>query len=651
MLTDLASSRERRRFGAADMTLGIVVMAVLVVMIVPLPTWLLDVLLAANLAGSLTILLVALYASDGLKFAGFPTLLLLTTLVRLGLNVATTRLILLQADAGAVVKAFGDFVVRGDYLVGAVVFSILAIIQFVVIAKGSERVAEVGARFTLDAMPGKQLAIDSELRAGTIDGREATRRRRTLERESQFYGAMDGAMKFIKGDVVASFLITVINMLGGLGVGVLRRELPFTSALKQYGLLTIGDGLVTQIPALVLATAAGILVTRVASDVPNRPLATELGSQLSEAPQALIATAVFTGLLGLATGLPSWPFLLVSAGIAAIVVLQRSRRPAAAQPKSAPPAGIARGTAPISSGPAPRWMLEVGVALAPLITDRPRAGSGARPGLTNALTTARKLLRRDLGIPLPPATVHVGAALPPREACLYVDGLPEASFELPDPVTAAGAADFVLNRIVPVLKERAASFIGISATQGLLDELEQLEPVLVKHVIPRVVTVAVLTEVLRTLVAEAVSVRDLRAILESLAIAGSGSSDPGVLAETIRASRRRHLTHELTGGRGELEVCLLEPDLEDVVRGAIRTRKEKAVLALAPAARRDLIESVRTSLASAPRRPAALLTPADIRRFVWQLLHADLPHLRVISYAELEPATRITTVVMARLSN
>src|SRR5262245_22464521 len=241
-------------------------------MVVPLPTWLLDLLIASNLASSVAILLVSLYASDALKIAAFPTLLLLTTLVRLALNVSSTRLILLQAYAGEVIQAFGRFVVRGNYVVGGVVFLILSIIQFVVIAKGSERVAEVGARFTLDAMPGKQMAIDAELRSGAIDGAEARRRRRQLARESQFYGAMDGAMKFVKGDVIAGFIVTLVNILGGLAIGMGQRHLPLVSALKRYGLLTIGDGLVTQIPSLVISTAAGVLVTRVASEEPDTPL-------------------------------------------------------------------------------------------------------------------------------------------------------------------------------------------------------------------------------------------------------------------------------------------------------------------------------------------------------------------------------------------
>src|SRR6478609_2221746 len=306
-------TRPKARFGVADAVLAALVIAVVGLMVVPLPTWLLDLLIASNLAASVVILLVSMYVSEALKIASFPTLLLITTLIRLSLNVSSTRLILLQADAGEVIRAFGKFVVRGNYVVGAVIFLILTIIQFVVIAKGSERVAEVGARFTLDAMPGKQMAIDAELRTGSIDGNEARRRRRALLRESQFYGAMDGAIKFVKGDVIASLIITIVNILGGLAIGVGQRDLEVTAALKRYGLLTIGDGLVTQIPALVMATAAGVLVTRVASEEAETPLGAELASQIFGQPQALRVGSFFVFGLAAVPGLPALPFLVIGA--------------------------------------------------------------------------------------------------------------------------------------------------------------------------------------------------------------------------------------------------------------------------------------------------------------------------------------------------
>src|SRR3954466_1346254 len=310
-----AGKRRHTDIGGAELGLALLVVAVVAMMIVPLPTWLLDVLIATNLSMGVAILLVVLYAPDALAIATFPTVLLLTTLFRLALNVSSTRLILLQANAGEVIRAFGSFVVRGNYVVGAVVFLILTIIQFIVIAKGSERVAEVGARFVLDAMPGKQMAIDAEVRSGTIDGAEARRRRRSLARESQFYGSMDGAMKFVKGDVIASLIITVVNILGGLVIGVAQKGMPVVDALKRYGLLTIGDGLVTQIPALVLSTAAGVLVTRVASEEPDTPLGEELSKQLFGLPKALRVASGFVFLLAIVPGLPGPPFLVLAAAL------------------------------------------------------------------------------------------------------------------------------------------------------------------------------------------------------------------------------------------------------------------------------------------------------------------------------------------------
>ncbi|MEO8799596.1 MAG: flagellar biosynthesis protein FlhA, partial [Polyangiaceae bacterium] len=291
-------------------------------MIVPLPTWLLDLLIATNLSASVAILLVVVYAPDALSVASFPSVLLLTTLFRLGLNVSSTRLILLQADAGRVIHAFGSFVVAGNYVVGGVVFLILTIIQFVVIARGAERIAEVGARFVLDAMPGKQMAIEAELRAGTIDGAEARKKRSDLGRESQFFGAMDGAMKFVKGDVIASILIVVVNLVGGLAIGMAQHGLGLEESLKRYGLLTIGDGLVTQIPALVLSTAAGLLVTRTASEDGARSLGQDLARQLARTPRALAVAGGFVILLAVVPGLPALPFLVLGLALLGIARLR-----------------------------------------------------------------------------------------------------------------------------------------------------------------------------------------------------------------------------------------------------------------------------------------------------------------------------------------
>ena len=375
-------------------------------MIVPLPTWVLDVLIATNLSAAVSILLVVLYVPDAIGIATFPTLLLLTTLLRLSLNVASTRLILLQGNAGEVIKAFGTMVVRGNYVVGAVVFLVLTTIQFIVIAKGSERVAEVGARFALDAMPGKQMAIDAELRGGTIDGNEARRRRRLLQRESQFYGAMDGAMKFVKGDVIASIVIVVVNLLGGLAIGVAMKGMPVVDALRRYGLLTIGDGLVTQVPALVLSTAAGVLVTRVASEEADTPLGEELARQLLGVPRAIQVAGVFVVLLAAVPGLPTAPFLVL--GVALLLVGRaRARAKSVEEHRAATeptPKDRARSGArePAFVPIVVPWSIDVSEDLEPLLDAEP-------DGLRAMALGLREHVFSELGVPLPAPRVRARA--------------------------------------------------------------------------------------------------------------------------------------------------------------------------------------------------------------------------------------------------
>jgi type III secretion protein V len=368
--------------------------------------------------------------SDALKIAAFPTVLLITTLVRLALNVSATRLILLQADAGEVIRAFGNFVVRGNYVVGGVIFLILSIIQFVVIAKGSERVAEVGARFTLDAMPGKQMAIDAELRAGSIDGNEARSRRHALARESQFYGAMDGAMKFVKGDVIASTLIILVNLGAGLAIGVLQKDMDVVPALKRYGLLSIGDGLVSQIPALVIATAAGVLVTRVASEEADTPLGAELAQQIFGQPRALRVASLFVLVLAAVPGLPALPFLVIGV---LLFVASRARERRIEKPETRVPGPIQRDRDARAMRFVPivvPWALEVSPDLEPLLEDDQRGGELRRPGLRSAAIALQEIVFRDLGVPLPAASVGVRPELPARHVVLSLQELPALVLEI-----------------------------------------------------------------------------------------------------------------------------------------------------------------------------------------------------------------------------
>jgi type III secretion protein V len=647
----LALRRRRPGMGMADAALAALVIMVVGLMVVPLPTALLDVLIASNLAFSVVLLLVSLYASDALKIAAFPSVLLITTLVRLALNVSATRLILLQADAGEVIRAFGSFVVRGNYVAGGVIFLILTIIQFVVIAKGSERVAEVGARFTLDAMPGKQMAIDAELRSGAIDSTEARTRRRALARESQFYGAMDGAMKFVKGDVIASMLIAVINIAGGLAVGVLQRDMEVGDALKRYALLTIGDGLVSQIPSLVIATAAGVLVTRVASDEGEGSLGGELASQIFGQPMALRVSAVFVFLLAAVPGLPALPFVVIG-GLLLLASRARPRAETRNEPSQPEPVDRSRGQAA-----APRfvpvvvpWSLGVSPDLAAFIQDDVRGTEVRRAGFRSAAVAVQELVFRELGVPLPAARVVVANELPARHLLVSLRELPARVIALPDDLPPESMAEAVVLQVLPLMRERAVDFLGIAETQALLDQLEQLAPATVRQVVPKPIAVTQLADVLRRLVEERLSVRDLKGILESLALVGQTEKDPLNLAEFVRSQQRRTITHGLTRGAPEVSVLLLDGMIEETVRGAISRTTSGSFLTLAPAAARDVVTAVRRALEplGEPRPP--VLTQPDIRRFVRKLLEVDLPDVRVVSYAELLPEIAVKPLAKATLA-
>lgn len=621
------------------------VVCVVVLMVVPLPTWLMDLLIAGNLAVSCAILLTTLYVTSALHIATFPTILLITTLFRLGLNIASTRLILLQANAGEVIRAFGGYVVRGNYAVGAVVFLLLTIVQFLVIARGGERVAEVGARFTLDAMPGKQMAIDADLRSGQLDPRQATARRRELERESQFYGAMDGAMKFVKGDAIAAMLITVVNLIGGLAVGMGQRHMELGLALKRYGLLTIGDGLVSQIPSLVLATAAGVLVTRVDSDQPDRSVGEDVVRHVFGSPRALGIAAAFVVVLALVPGLPAPPFVAVGLALFLLSVLHRSRR--RAQPIR-PQGDDALG---LDSPPLLEpWSLAIGAGLGSLMRPGLR---GAPLGPDGAPAALRQGLHDQLGVVLPPCRVWVDPQLDSRSAVLILRQVPEVRLEVSPEVEPSAVEQLLVERMLPHLGRRAASLLGIAETQALLDRLEAVSPATVRQLVPKPLSLTTLTEVLRCLLDEGISIRDLKSILEALATVAPSQRDPGELAEIVRRAFRRVLSHELTAGTGRLDIVVLDPSVEDVLRGAITRTSEGAFLSLAPNAAKDVIAAVRRALGELPTKllsPAVLMVSPETRRFVRSLLRAELPDLRVISHTDLAPDVSLKAHATATVS-
>jgi type III secretion protein V len=649
--------------GAGDALFALSVLALVLLMVAPLPAALLDVLIATNLAAAATILVVTLFSRDALRFASFPSLLLLTTLFRLALNVSSTRLVLARGDAGRVIDAFGRVVVQGNYVVGAVVFAILTLVQLLVVAKGAERVAEVAARFHLDALPGKQMAIDADLRAGAIEQGEARRRRRALERESQLHGAMDGALKFVKGDAVAGVAIVLVNVAGGLTAGVLR-GMGAAEAARRYTVLAIGDGLVSQIPALLIAVAAGVAVTRVAPEEEGATLGTEIGRQLLAQPGPLAAVSALLGGLALAPGLPAAPFLVLAASAGGAAWRLSRRPPPAAEPGEAPPCADAAAADDPLAEPAPA-ALE--------LADDLLAAARAAPAAAGGLAAVRATVWRELGVRLPPVALRRGD-LAPGGFRVLVDEVPAATGVAPadeavvvaspddlalvgieaaaeaDPLTGrlvsrVGAADAgraaalgvvrgpldrALAAAAGALARSAAHFVGVQEVQALLDALEPSAPALVREA-TRQLPPALLAEVLRRLVEEGVSIRPLRTILEALLEAGGSARGAPALADAARRALRRHLGHALAG-EGPLGALLLDPAAEEVVRRALAGES----LAMDPRVAAALLEALAAEL-RAHDDPPVLLTSPDVRRALRGLVAPRFPRLPVLAYEELPP--------------
>jgi type III secretion protein V len=602
------------------MLLAAMVLAVVGMMVVPLPTALIDLLIASNLTLGVLLLSAALYVREPLQFAAFPTILLLSTLYRLALNVSSTRLILLQADAGRVIDAFGRFVVRGEYLVGAMVFAILTLIQFIVIARGAERVAEVGARFSLDALPGKQLAIDAELRAGNISAESARGLRKRLERESQLYGALDGAMKFVKGDAIAGIVITLVNLVGGVTLGVVRHGLELEASLATYGLLTIGDGLVTQIPALLGATAAGLVVTRVAAEDHETSLGADIASQLFADRRVLGVGAGVLGLLALIPGLPAWPF----GAAAGVLGLLLWRLPARAE-RTPPIVGELAGSRELLT-------LAVSPVLAERLTQRGRPG----PELQAALQSVREQLTRELGVHVPEPTLRAAAELPPQAYRWSWRELPQPARE----VDARSPATAIAASLTQLVRQHADDCVGLEEVQRMLDHLEREQPALVRHTVPRPVSPSMLAQVLRGLVREGVSVRWLPEVLEALSQAPSSETQPPELIERARRALARRISSALAP-QGRLHLLRLSALVEESLQDGLRRTEQEEWLALPPELAREIVDAVQAAQAQAPG-PCALLTQALLRRHVRLLLAPSCPDLRVICPEELDPALVLT---------
>ncbi len=624
----------------SDVVLAVLVVGVVAMIIIPLPTWLIDILLTINITIGVLILLVSLYISDALKLASFPTILLITTLFRLALNISSTRLILAQGDAGEVIEAFGSFVVGGNYVVGAIIFIIITLVNFIVIAKGAERVSEVGARFTLDAMPGKQMSIDADLRAGIINMEQAMERRETLQRESQMYGAMDGAMKFVKGDAIAGIIIVIVNVLGGFVIGVMIRDMELLGAIKTYSLLSIGDGLVSQIPALIISVAAGVVTTRVASDNKEANLGKDILGQVTAYPKAILIAAILLVLLALVPGLPKIPFLALAAILGgAAYYLKKGKREEAQEISDVPKEEVVKRAVEKHGDVLPFIMpapisLEVGEAIIPFVDDSQDGGRF----INELIPLLRHGLYYELGVNFPGIQVRgQNVDMEPENYVININEVPVAkgrvyracilvgepleqlslfniqgtetihpidgsivtwiNEEFKDVAVQAGfrmwdISEYLILHLSYILRKHAHEFLGLQEIQNILNELEKSHPALIKELVPKVVTVLQLSEIFQRLIQEEVAIRDLKTIFSTLAQWAEVERNTLMLTEHIRSGLNRYITHKYAGHSNTLAVYLLDPENEDLVRNAIRTTEKGNYLALEPETTQETVEAV-----------------------------------------------------------
>ncbi len=677
--------------GASAYALPLLIILILGMMILPLPPFLLDLLFTFNIALAMVVLLAAAYTVRPLEFAAFPTVLLLTTLLRLSLNVASTRVVLLQGHtgpeaAGKVIESFGQFLVGGNFAVGLVVFAILVVINFVVVTKGAGRIAEVNARFTLDAMPGKQMAIDADLNAGLIGEEDARLRRSEITQEADFYGSMDGASKFVRGDAVAGIMILFVNVIGGLAIGTLQHDLSFAQAAKNYVLLAIGDGLVAQVPALVISTAAGLVVSRVGT---GEDMGRQLSRQLFASPRALGITAVIIGVLGVIPGMPHFSFLLLAAAAGGAAWWIGSSK---ARPEHEAPAPVA---APTEDQLEASWDdvlpvdvlgLEVGFRLIPLV-DRVQGGE-----LLKRIKAIRRKFAQDIGFL--PAPVHIRdnlelkpnayrillkgvtlgegevynglyLAINPGRATLALPGTPakDPAFGLPATwidaaqreqaqvagYTVADAATVIATHFSHVVRSNAAQLLGRSETQSLVEHLQKQVGKALEDIVPKLVGISLLQKVLQNLLDEGVHVRDMRTVIETLAEHAGRTQDAHELTALVRVSLGRAIAHQFFGTARELSVLVLEPELERVLGQAVSAGEN---LAIEP----GIAESLITQAAAAVARqeslgvPAALLVPDRLRAPLSRMLKRVLPNLKVLAHAEIPDSQtiRVTSMLGAR---
>jgi len=688
MATEAASMNfsdiSRRGLGAP-----VLLVMMLAMVIIPLPPIALDMFFTFNITLSLVILMVTVYALRPLDFGLFPTVLLVSTLLRLALNVASTRVVLLNGhtgtgSAGKVIESFGEFVVGGNYAVGLVVFAILVIINFVVVTKGAGRVSEVSARFTLDAMPGKQMAIDADLNAGLITQEEARVRREDVTREADFYGAMDGASKFVRGDAIAGILILFINIIGGLAIGTLQFDLPITDALRNYTLLTIGDGLVAQIPSLVLSSATAIIVTRVSSE---QKMGDQIIDQLFGNPMVLAVASGVIGVMGMIPGMPNLAFLTLSAmaGSGAYFAWKRQQTellPAeeVKQEPETPPE--ARDLSWDDVGPVDIIGLEVGYRLIPLV-DRSQGGQ-----MMDRIKGVRKKLSQELGFLIQPVHIRDNLELAPNAYRILLMGVPVGEAEIypdrdlainpgrvfgtvqgvetRDPAfgleavwvqrserdnaqtlgyTVVDASTVVATHLSELLQTHAHELIGHEEVQQLLDVLAKSAPKLVEDLIPNTLSIGAVLKVLQNLLEERIPVRDMRTIAETLAEFGHRSQDPGALTAAVRVALGRSIVQHINGMGAELQVITLDPSLEQILQKSVQAVSEGGAgiePGLAERMHRSLVESAQRQEAAG--QPSILLVTPPIRPWLAKLVRHSIPGLQVLAYNEIPDNKQIKVV-------
>ncbi len=677
----------------SDLAVAMGLMLIMVVMVVPIPPLALDVFLALSLALSVVIMLMSVYAKKPLDFSTFPSVLLVTTLLRLSLNVASTRNILLHAKddgtgaAGEIIKAFGEFVVGGNYAVGIIIFIILVIINFIVITKGAGRVAEVSARFTLDAMPGKQMAIDADLNAGLIDNTEAKRRRAEVAQEADFHGSMDGASKFVRGEAIAGILITAVNIVGGIIIGVAQYDMPFAKAAETFTLLTVGDGLITQIPALIISTAAGIIATRSSND---SALGQQIGKEFGVNPKAFYITAGVLTLFAMIPGLPGLPFFAIAAASAfmGFKIEENKKREVLTAKNEAVKEQKSSGETLESLLPVELVQLEVGYGLVSLV-DADQNGD-----LLERISHLRKQFATDWGLIIPSVRIKDNLELKPGGYSVKLKGVEIAKGELMpdhflamDPGTVIGNVDgietkepvfglpalwvtedlrdeaqyngytvvdlstVVATHLTEVLKANLQELLGRQELVRLLDNFKEENPKIVADLIPDILPLGAVLKVMQNLLREGVSVRDLRSILECLGEYGPTSKDADALTEYVRQALYRQITERIKGAQGDIPLFTLDRSVEESIARSIVRSEGGDQLSLDPKVTQTILASLNEKIeeaTSAGEKMVVLCSPV-IRRHFKRLTEKFIPNLVVVSHNELSPETNIRSLGTVRL--